>query len=118
MIYRSATTDDINAVKELCLNHGINPPDNGSAVIFVAESDDALQGVCGVKVNVQIEPLIANTPFVAQILAERAMGFITAISKGPIVVLVKEENEEWISALEKYGFVVTDKNMVVLKKEL
>ena len=117
MNYRTATKEDIPAINEMCANNGIAPPSEASTVVFVAD-DGEIRGVAAVKITVQIEPLIGQTPFIGLALAERCMGFITAVSKGPAVAIVRESNEAWISVLEKYGFTITDKHMIVLKKEL
>jgi len=68
-----------------------------------------------------IEPVVADSPFVTQILAEKTLAFATAVlspTGGKVTALVHGERDSWISLLEKYGFVITDKNMTILKKEV
>ena len=118
MNYRVAVTSDLEAINGLCRDNGIAPPSADQSVIFVADDNGTIRGVAGVKVTVQLEPLVGQTPFIAQALAERSFGFITAISKGPVVILVHDDREDWLSVLERYGFTITDRHMTVLKKEL
>lgn len=85
-------------------------------VVFIALEDNKVIGVVGVKKVFQIEPLAAESGLTAQILGEKAMAVISLAEKPNMMVLSK--NEDFIQQLERYGFVITDKGMTVLKKDV
>jgi len=93
---------------------------DNTQLIFVAFRDDEIIGICGLRYVAQIEPLVADGyPEAARILAEKATA-IASITFNSVMALVegKDSNAKWINELEKYGFIITDTNMTVLKKEV
>lgn len=104
-------------VVNFCLSKEVNPPID-SSIIFGAYDNGILVGVCALKQVYQIEPLIVEgSPHVTQILGEKMMA-VASLSAHEVIAMIKSENESYINQLERYGFVITDKSMTILKKEV
>ena len=112
--YRKIAEADVPSVIAYCAEKEISVPVK-SEVIFVAFEDDKIVGVVAVKKVFQIEPLIADTGLIAQVLGEKALAVISMADKPNVLVLSK--NEGFIGQMERYGFEVTDKGITVLKRE-
>ena len=115
MEYRRIRLDD--EVVELCLQKQIDPPTIGD-IIFGAYDDGKLVGICALKQILQVEPLVAESSSLsAHVLAEKALA-VAAMNAHQVVAMVRSDNTNFISQLERYGFVITDKSMTILKKEV
>lgn len=115
MEYRRVRLD--NEIMQFCLSHDIQPPEMGD-VIFAAYDNGVLIGVCGLKVIYQVEPLIApGSSMVAQTLGEKALA-VASMQAHRVVAMVKSEKKDFVEQLERYGFIITDKFVTILKKEL
>lgn len=116
--YYKLTADLADRVKVYCESRGISFPVDAE-VIFVAVSDSGeVVGVVGVKRIYQIEPLLFDIPTVGLVLGEKALGVLSFAGQNEAVAITKDSNGAWIDIMERYGFVVTDRNMTILKKEL
>lgn len=107
-------------VRQFCSHYQVAVPQRNSIAFGAYNDYGNLVGLAAIKVIHQIEPLILEegySPRITQTLGEKAMAVISTVSN-EVTGLVKDENSSYILQLEKYGFVVTDRNMTVLKKKV
>lgn len=116
--YQKLTNEYLDKAKAFCAVKEIAFPFQAEVVFIAINEMDSVIGICGVKKVYQIEPLASDQPLPAMILAEKAMAVIGLTENREAVALVKDSKESFIIQLEKYGFVVTDKSMTILKKEV
>jgi hypothetical protein len=111
------TESDFEKARNYCKEHGIEFPKT-SKVIFGALGDTGiLRGISAVVVNVQIEPLIADTALTGQILVEKALA-CASVMTNQVEVVINESNQDVIDYAVRTGFVEKDRNMVILRKEI
>jgi hypothetical protein len=118
--YKIARTDHKDAIAKYCEDAGVLSPieEPGVQAIFIAlDENNVIIGISAVKHVIQVEPLVCSIPMVAHVLGEKALALASTLSTN-VEALVNGKDEQYINLLVKYGFEVTDKNMVILKKEL
>jgi hypothetical protein len=114
--YRAIRKTEQQTALNFCRENGLDLP-VPFELAFGAWDDDILIGICVLKKTYQIEPLINTSAYgvVAQILAEKTMACASLISN-EVVALVKDEKTAEL--FEKYGFVIRDKNVTYISKEI
>jgi hypothetical protein len=88
-------------------------------ILFGAYENGELVGIAAVKHITIIEPLVVKQGYyrVSQILGEKAMA-IASLMGDTVVILVKNIHKNYLDILEKYGFIVTDRDITVLKRSV
>jgi hypothetical protein len=112
--YRMLKDDERKLARQLCLEHNLDFPIRPECS-FGAFDNGNLVGVVALKKVYQIEPLIniSGSALVSQVLAEKALACASIVT-GEVEVITKKSAE----LFEKYGFIVTDVEMTILKKEV
>ena len=113
--YRRARVNDSEQIQAYCDKNNIMSPveDQMMQLVYIAEDDNGMiVGVSAVKRWYVVEPVIADNPRIGQVLLEKASSGIPT----PEFKCVVKDNE-LVGALEKYGFIITDKDMTILMKE-
>jgi hypothetical protein len=107
---------DFEGVKALCEKHKINFPSEDNFILVAVENDEII-GITGIKLEMKIEPLIADNPMIAFRLSNMIEG--AALNQGANVLYanVNCENTKHINQLEKYGYEVVETSKVILRKE-
>lgn len=111
-LYRN---EDEQKVREFLQKYKTAFPTKGTMLIDFNEHGEIL-GVCGVKTETFIEPLIAENAMTAHTLGKTAEGI--ALGNGALTVraAVPGENGKHINQLEKDGYEILDKNVTILEK--
>lgn len=112
LIYRVANEEDRGQIEKLCSEHGINYPDG--IFMLVAEDENGICGIIGLKTETFIEPFISGNPLVANNLYRMVEGFglITGVKKFRCVT--DEENEELFS---KVGFETIETEKIIMERK-
>ena len=113
--YRLATPNDAKALKAICDQHKMHFPETANVIILALEYEEIV-GVIAVTNYAHIDPIIATKPMVAHNLGQMLEGILIATGVPIVRAEVKGEMEKWIATLEKFGYKVIDKNMVLLEK--
>lgn len=116
--YQKITPEYAQKAYDYCKLKEVDFPTDAEIIFIAINELDAVIGLCSVKQIFQIEPLVSDQPLVTMILGEKAMSVVATTKHEKVMALVKDSKESYISQLEKYGFVVTDKAMTILKKEV
>jgi len=114
-LYKHET--DFETVKNYCFNHGIAFPDRNSTLIVSFNDQGNVNGLVGLKSEVYIEPLIADSPILANNLGRMIEGIVIQTGISVICASVPRENVKHVNQLEKDGFVIIDDNHIKLEKK-
>jgi hypothetical protein len=116
MNYRLAQPKDAEQIRDLCLVNKIAIPQVG--ILFVAEQDDRIVGVIGMRAETIIEPLISTNPIAANTLFSMCEGVALSNGVREITCRVADNKTQIIELCEKVGFEITDPHFTILKKQL
>jgi len=118
--YQKLTPEYVGQVKFLCQRNNISFPLNSEVIFIALDEHDTVIGVTAVKKVFQVEPLISSNPIVAHVLSEKALAVISLTDTAEAVALVRNvvDSANFISQLERSGFVITDTEITILKKEV
>lgn len=111
MRYYRATDKDYADIKSFCMARNINPPDSKS-IIFYAINEDQIVGVCAIRTIVQVEPIVCDSPLVANVLLEKATA-VASCQTSKVIGFVEESNDKTIELHQRVGAVFTHRNMAV-----
>jgi len=98
-------------LRQFCFENNFDFPTRPECV-FVAIEDGKLVGLCALKKVYQVEPLInvSGSALVTQILAEKVLACAGLVTHEVMAMTQKPD------LYERYGMVVTDKDMTILTK--
>lgn len=113
--YRQAKVQDRDAVYNLCQKYGIRYPADDE-VILVAEDETGIIGICGLKCEWKIEPLIAENSMAAYTLGRMVEGIALGNNIKKLYATVDKSDERHINHLEKVGFEITDNSKILMEK--
>jgi hypothetical protein len=114
--YRAIKQVEQQTALDFCRENGLDFP-VPYEVAFGAWDNDILIGICVLKKMYQIEPLINTSAYsiVGQILAEKVMGVASLITS-EVTALVRDDKTSEL--FQKYGFIIRDKNVTYISKEI
>ena len=113
MNYRLVKPDDFLQIKALCDLEGLKYPN--IQIGFVAEVDGKIEGFVSMAMEPTITCLISKNPLASRPLMDMVLG-ATSIQNRYIRCETARQSVSDIA--EKFGFVITSKNMTLLVKEL
>lgn len=120
--YRIATTKDADNIRTYCKEHNAECPldslHDQIQIVLAEDEQGVLMGLSALKRMFVIEPLLGGSVRNQIVLAEKLMSVAGHAGGNEVVAMVKGDNHTFISNLESYGFVITDKNMTILRKGL
>lgn len=114
MMYRNYIAEDKDEVIALCNKHGIDVPEN--SMLFVAEDEnDKVVGICGIRAEFFIEPLISENPISAVKLFNKTIKHLQNSQIKRVRCICKEK---FARTYEKVGFEQIEKHKIIMEKEL
>ena len=117
MNYHKVNNDtDYQSVKFYCFKKNLNPPDRNSIIFFAKDGNEVI-GVCALRTIVQIEPFACESAIAAQVLLEKAFA-VASFQTTKVYGLVKSDNVDYLKLVEHSGAVITDRDMVVIERNL
>lgn len=116
---RFYNNNDFEKVKSLCEKHNLRFPYDNQMLIIAENDEKEIVGIAGIRVDYVINPLISdNNPLVANNLGRIIEGIIIGQGITRIKAEVNKENEKHINQLEKDGYILIEKNSVILQKTI
>lgn len=114
------TKEELQDAIAYCAEKNVSSPDINTKSVMIARDDETgkVVGVVGIKRMFAIEPLVTDSPYITHILGERALAVVESSDIPMVFAMVTADKEEYLQILQKYGLVITDKNMILLRKEL
>lgn len=113
--YRKAEKKDFEKIYSLCIENNI--AFSGNNLLFLAENEQGeIIGICGLKQEWRVEPLIAENPLVGNNLVKMIEGAALANGINVLKANVESSNEKHIKQLEKFGFVIVENSKIILEK--
>ena len=107
--------EDEEKVRKYCNQYNKKFPTKG--ILFVAfDGQGEVRGICGLKKEYFIEPLIAEDPMTAFTLGKMAEGLLVGEGEVTVRATVPGKLEKHINQLEKEGFVILDENITLMEK--
>lgn len=116
--YKKLDAQYAQRAKDFCDKANLDFPVTAEIIFIATNEQDEIVGLSALKKVYQLEPLISNSPIVAMVLAEKAMSLVALANIPEVMAIVNDNKTEFIVQLERYGFIVTDKHMTVLVKEV
>lgn len=108
--------EDYEQVKAYCSKHNIALPVNSAILLVSFDENGNINGICGLRTEYFIEPLIAENPQVAYKLGVMVEGYAVGSGIKTIRAEIPEDNQKHINQLEKSGFTIVDKNRTIMEK--
>lgn len=114
--YRLAEEKDSEIIKELCDKHLIKVPFDANLIFIAIDDNGNLIGLCALKQEWRVEPLISSNPVAAFGLSKMIEG--AALSNGikTIRAQVDSDDKYLIHQYEKSGYEVVEVNKTILEK--
>lgn len=107
----------LNKAVEYLKVNGLRAPDKQIATfIAIDDKTDEIVGLCSLEQVYRIEPIVANNPLVAHVLAEKVLSLVQ-VNGLRLEIIVKSDKADKIDLFEKYGFVIRDRNITILEGE-
>jgi hypothetical protein len=119
IVYKKSKNENLPAISCYLRDKGLVLPENVNTVFYAEDTKDlTIKGVAGLinTTSFKVEPLAADNSFSAQVLLEKVLAIASVITDG-VDVVVDAEKTHVISALEKSGFKIVDKNIVILRRD-
>jgi N-acetylglutamate synthase-like GNAT family acetyltransferase len=112
--YRGLKIEELSEARALCVAKDLDFPSRPECV-FGAFENGKLVGICALKKVYQVEPLvnISGSALVSQVLGEKVLACASLVTS-EVEVITKNSAE----LFEKYGFVITDKDMTILHRSV
>lgn len=111
---RLAKEKDYHAVDKYCFSHEFRTP---TGLTFISEDEFGnVSGVIGAQVVTLVEPMAADNPFIARSLYDHLMGALKAIETKKVYAHPK--TDRLVDELERLEFVIVDKNVTYMEKEM
>jgi hypothetical protein len=108
--------EDYEQVKVYCSKHNIALPVNSAILLVSFDKSGTINGICGLRTEYFIEPLIAENPQAAYQLGIMVEGYAVGSGIKTIRAEVPGDNVKHCDQLEKAGFVIVDKNRTIMEK--
>jgi len=115
MTYRHYRNEDYEQVKSMCKEHNLAFPADRS-LLFVAEHEAKIKGVCGLENWTMIQPFISENPMAAVNLARMIEGVILVNNFHTAWSIVSRGDTKHLSQLQKDGWVIAEDDRIILKK--
>lgn len=112
--YRPVKQEDVEDIKLLCDKNKIGYP-HPESFILIAEEGGKVIGFTGLVNLTFIEPFISENPLVANNLYNQALGILINQKTKNVFCYCDKEKQE---LFEKFGFVVMEKEKLIMRKEI
>lgn len=108
--------EDYEQVKEYCSRHNIALPVNSAILLISFDDNGKINGLCGLRTEYFIEPLVADNPIVGHQIGIMVEGYAVGSGIKTVRAEVPGDNIKHCEQLEKHGFVIVDKNRTIMEK--
>ena len=124
VIYRHALETDTQMVVDYCAKEKLEVPRTGFILLAVHTVDlgkgkeERLMGICALRQIHQVEPLIADTPHIAQHLACMVEGAAMLNNAKELWCWTSPARAGLVELFDKWGFETSDVQMTIMRKKL